>query len=103
MSTLVTQCAYDIQWQADLCRARLEEEGIKAVVTEQRAGSINFFWNIATGGIKVQVLDEDYNRACEVVRATSISATNSRWLVRRFVIACLLLITIVFVSMMLMT
>ena len=80
-----------------MCKARLEEEGIKASVAEDHAGSINYFWNIATGGIKVQVFDEDFDRACSVVRANPIESTNSRSLVRVFVIASLLLFVIVWI------
>ena len=58
--------------EAHILRGRLEDEGVRAYITDEAA--VTMAWNLAqaVGGIKVQVAPEDAERARAIVASESI-------------------------------
>ena len=54
---------------AYLLRARLEGSGITAYVRDENLVTLDWLYSNAVGGVKVDVMDEDYERALEVFEA----------------------------------
>ena len=49
--------------KADLAKARLEAEGIRAVLLDAQTISMNPFYSAALGGVKLAVAEEDASHA----------------------------------------
>lgn len=64
---LVTLCSYPMPWQADLAGARLSSEGIPFFLKDANTVSINWLYSTALGGVKLQVLAADVDRARSVL------------------------------------
>ena len=64
---LVTIAAFGDSARAHLAVARLEAEGIDAFLADENIGAMAWHYNIATGGIKVQVRSSDADRAAELL------------------------------------
>ncbi len=64
---LTTVASYDIAAKAQLARNVLEAAGIPAVVTDQEIVAMDWLISNAVGGIKVQVREEDADRAAAVL------------------------------------
>lgn len=64
---LVTIASFDTIPQAHLARNELESAGIRAVITDEE--TTGMFWHLANalGGAKVQVTDEDAERAVAIL------------------------------------
>lgn len=60
---IVTVARFDQAGQAHVARNALEAAGIKSVITDEAVVSMDWFLSNAVGGIKVQVLEEDAERA----------------------------------------
>ncbi|WP_432822346.1 DUF2007 domain-containing protein [Trichloromonas sp.] len=60
---LVTLRSYTMPWQADLAGARLAAEGIPFFLKDANTVSINWLYSNALGGVKLQVLAADAERA----------------------------------------
>lgn len=54
--------------EAHLLIARLQGSGIAAVARDEHAVSLNAFASHAFGGVKVDVADEDFERALTVMK-----------------------------------
>jgi hypothetical protein len=67
MSRLTTVASYDVAANAQIARNILEAAGIPAVVTDQEIVAMDWLISNAVGGIKVQVREEDADRAAEVL------------------------------------
>ncbi len=52
---------------AYLLRARLEGSGITAYVRDENLITLDWLYSNAVGGVKVDVADEDYERARELL------------------------------------
>jgi hypothetical protein len=52
---------------AYLLRARLESNGIAAFVRDENMIALDWFYSNAVGGVKIDVADEDYDRALQVL------------------------------------
>ncbi len=64
---LVTIIIFDFATEAQLTRAKLESEGIKAVIQDENTIAINPLYNYALGGIKLQVLEKDVDEAVKIL------------------------------------
>lgn len=64
---LVTIATFENSTQSQVAKNALEAEGISAVLGDQM--TVDLFWNLsnAIGGVKVQVLEEDVERAVAVL------------------------------------
>jgi hypothetical protein len=67
MSRLRTVATYDMLPQAQLAQTLLQEAGIKAVIADAEMIVSNWHLSNALGGIKVQVWEEDVDRAAELL------------------------------------
>ncbi|HVK16195.1 MAG TPA: DUF2007 domain-containing protein [Fimbriiglobus sp.] len=67
MSRLTTVASFDLAAKAELARNVLEEAGIDAVLTDAEIVAMDWLISNAVGGIKVQVREEDAERAAEVL------------------------------------
>ena len=65
---LVTVAAFAGVAEAQLARERLELEGILAFVADAQTSGVMPFLTSATGGVRVQVKQEDAERAREILR-----------------------------------
>jgi len=64
---LVTVARFDIPANAYIARNALEEEGIRSVLQDEQLVAMDYLLNLAVGGIKLQVWDEDAERAVAVL------------------------------------
>lgn len=64
-----TVAAFNHVHEAHLVRCRLEAEGLSAFISDENLVSLNWMYSQAVGGVKVQVADEDYERALRILRA----------------------------------
>jgi hypothetical protein len=64
---LVTIATFENATQAQVAKNALEAEGIRAVLGDEM--TVDLFWNLsnAIGGVKVQVLEENADRAVEIL------------------------------------
>ncbi|MDB6167216.1 MAG: hypothetical protein JWM88_80 [Verrucomicrobia bacterium] len=53
--------------EAHLLRARLEGSGITSYVRDENMIAVDWFYSNAIGGVKIDVADEDYDRALELL------------------------------------
>lgn len=65
--TWETVAAFSSSWEAELARARLETEGIAAIVADDHVGSL-MSWNLI-GGFKVRVAPEEKEQAERLLAA----------------------------------
>lgn len=66
LRTLVTVEAYTTAWEAQLAKARLESEGIDAVVADENLSRL--YCATVVGGVKLRVREQDATRASELLR-----------------------------------
>jgi hypothetical protein len=75
--------------EANLLRAHLEGSGIAVFVRDDLTVSVDWGLSNAVGGVKVEVPDEDYNSAVELLAAFSVpmpgAKGTSRHTVKRYV------------------
>lgn len=55
--------------QAHLVASILEGSGVPAYVQDSHLVTMDWFYSNAIGGVRVQVADEDYARALEILRS----------------------------------
>jgi hypothetical protein len=63
----VTISQYSLPYEAHLDRARLESEGITAVIADEHTISMQWMLSDALGGVRLRVQDEDLARAEEIL------------------------------------
>jgi hypothetical protein len=59
-----------------IIRGRLEAEGIFCFVKDELTVQVNPFYSNAIGGVKLQVLESDLNRAIEILKETGYIKDN---------------------------
>lgn len=67
----VTIATYIGAWEAHLARAKLESEGIYAIVLDDQTASINWIYSSSLGGVRLQVREEDSERAIHLLETTA--------------------------------
>ncbi|MDP9002708.1 MAG: DUF2007 domain-containing protein [Myxococcota bacterium] len=67
MDDLVTVASFPDVAEAELAKARLELEGIRAFVIDGQIVGVMPFLTNATGGVRVQVEPRDVDRAREIL------------------------------------
>jgi len=67
----VTIATYSGAWEAHLARAKLESEGIYALVLDDQTASINWIYSSSLGGVRLQVREEDSKRAIHLLETTA--------------------------------
>jgi hypothetical protein len=65
---LVTIRTYDNYITANIVRERLDFQGIYAVIKDEQTVTMNWLWSNAIGGIKLQVLEQDVEKATEILQ-----------------------------------
>jgi hypothetical protein len=65
LERFVTVATYVLSWEAQLAKARLESEGIAALVADENAAGI--YGASVVGGIKLRVREEDADRATDLL------------------------------------
>ena len=66
---LVTVATFDIPAKAEIARNALTAAGIQAVISDGEIVAMDWLISNAVGGIKVQVWEEDAERAAAVLNA----------------------------------
>ena len=69
-----TVAAYSKPEEAYLAKARLESDGINASIRDDVTVSLCWLYSNAIGGVKVEVEDDDYDRAREVLALPKVNA-----------------------------
>lgn len=64
---LVTIARFDIPPKAHMAINALEEAGIRCVIQDEQLVAMDYLLNLAVGGIKVQVWEEDAERAAAIL------------------------------------
>lgn len=64
---MVTIAKFQSPDEAQLARMKLEGSGIEAYVADELMVTMNWFYSNAIGGIRLQVHDEDKDRAFEIL------------------------------------
>ena len=65
--TLVTVATYSMPAEAHILRGRLEDEGVRAYITDEETVAVAWHLAQAIGGIKVQVAPEDAEGARAII------------------------------------
>ena len=73
---LLTVAAFDHRAQADLCAAMLDQHGINAQVADSGIVGVDWFLSNAVGGVKVQVAEQDRERAELVLHDSHTASSN---------------------------
>ena len=60
---LITLKTFDNSIDANMLRCQLELEGIQSYLKDENTITTNPLYNIALGGIKLQVIEQDYQKA----------------------------------------
>ena len=66
MAKLITIASFINIIDAQLLRARLESSGIKCFIADENTVAINWLYSNFIGGVKVQVLEKDLEKAKEI-------------------------------------
>lgn len=67
----VTIATYIGAWEAHLARTKLESEGIYAHVLDDQTASINWIYSSSQAGVRLQVREEDSERAIHLLETTT--------------------------------
>ena len=67
----VTIATYIGAWEAHLARAKLESEGIYSLVLDDQTASINWIYSSTIGGVRLQVREQDSERAIQLLETTA--------------------------------
>ena len=65
--SFVTIRTFDHAMDAHLLKSKLESEGVECFLFDENTVSINPLYGIATGGIKLRVIEEDAERAMAIL------------------------------------
>lgn len=65
--SLITIKTYDNSIQAHLMKSKLENEGIICYIFDENMVSYNPIYNIALGGIKLKINEQDLNKASDII------------------------------------
>ena len=55
--------------EAHMLRSRLEAEGIVAYLRDENMIALDWLYSNALGGVKVDVADEDYDQAVQIIES----------------------------------
>lgn len=66
---MITIRQYDKVEDAYLAKSLLESEEVPAYVADEYLVNVNWMWSQAIGGVKLQVAEEDVERALEILEA----------------------------------
>ena len=64
-----TLASFNLPIDAYLLRARLEGSGITAYVRDENLVTLDWLYSNAVGGVKVDVTDEDFEKALEIMQS----------------------------------
>lgn len=64
---LVTIKVFENAIEAHILKSKLESEGIPAILVNENIVTLNPLYNIAVGGVKLQVRDEDFRKANAII------------------------------------
>ena len=64
-----TLASFNLPMDAYLLRARLEGSGIAAYVRDENLITLDWLYSNAVGGVKVDVMDEDYEQALQLLES----------------------------------
>jgi len=62
-----TLASFNLPMDAYLLHARLEGSGIASYIRDENLVTLDWLYSNAVGGVKVDVMDEDYDQALEVM------------------------------------
>lgn len=64
---LITLKTFSSDISAHLLKTRLESEGVECFILDENIVRLNSFYDLAVGGIRLQVREEDFQRAKELI------------------------------------
>jgi DNA-directed RNA polymerase subunit RPC12/RpoP len=70
--TLVTIATFEYYQFAHIAKTKLESEGINCCINDEYTASMNWLYTNAIGGIKLQVLSNDVDKALEVLNENDL-------------------------------
>ncbi len=70
---LITIATFSQAIEAHLCKTKLEAEGIACFIADEHIVSMNWLYSNAVGGVKLQVKEENAEKALAILRQESAS------------------------------
>ena len=67
MNQLITIKTFTYPHEAYIIRGKLDSEGIETFLKDEMTVQVNNFYSNAVGGVKLQVLEQDVERALEII------------------------------------
>ncbi len=64
---LVTLQVFNSAVDAHILRSKLESEGITSFIHDEHTVGLNPLWNVTVGGVKLQVNEDDYEKAKSIL------------------------------------
>ncbi|WP_457809292.1 putative signal transducing protein [Kushneria sp. EE4] len=65
--SLATLVRFTYPFEAHLFKGLLESRGLAAFIADEHLITMQWMWEIALGGVKVQIMPNDLDAACEVL------------------------------------
>jgi len=66
---LITLKTFSSDISAHLLKTRLESEGVECFILDENIVRLNSFYDLAVGGIRLQVREEDYERSKALIES----------------------------------
>ena len=67
MNNWITIISFTYPHEAHLAKTKLESEGLKVIILDELTAQVNNFYSNAIGGVKLQVTEDDYNKAYKIL------------------------------------
>jgi hypothetical protein len=67
MDTFITVCTFSLPHEAQIAKLKLESEEISCMLKDELSVQVYNFASNAMGGVRLQVLEEDYDRAYQLL------------------------------------
>lgn len=74
MADLITLRSYDNYITANIVKSKLEAEGVLCVLKDEHTVAMQWVWSHAIGGIKLQVAEQDEEKALHILETTEEEA-----------------------------
>lgn len=70
MSNWITIISFTYPHEAHLAKTKLESVGLKVIILDELTAQVNNFYSNAIGGVKLQVTEDDYDKAYKILLET---------------------------------
>lgn len=68
MNNWITVITFTYPSEAHMAQGFLESEGVESILKDEMTAQVNNFYSNAIGGVKIQVIDKDYENALSILK-----------------------------------